>query len=257
MAVRTLDQILSELSSTYEPQLANVRRQQELIPQQIAEEEKGLGAKQEQAFGDIVSGARRRGLGFSGIPLAEQAKYTSTEFLPALARLKQQGRQQAMSLEDAILGITERRNTLAQQLQQQDYSRDFQERQMAEQRRQFDENLRAQQQQSARAAASAFSPTLSQARPSQPSAVQKAFYSLKDPRNPGSGFNFTDAQGKPISALRYSQLSGVPFTQLVRKMADAGDAGARSILPFARDTGFVGTGVGNQGVQNLIRAFGW
>lgn len=128
MAARSLEQILGELGSIYDPQLANVRQRQALIPQQVAEEEKGLQAKQEQAFGDILGGARRRGLGFSGIPLSEQARYTSTEFLPALARLKQQGREQAMTLEDAILGIQERRNTLGQQLRQQDVDNDYRER---------------------------------------------------------------------------------------------------------------------------------
>lgn len=160
MTPRTLDQIIAELNPTYDPQINNLRQRQSLIPQQIQEEEKGLQARQENAFSDIVSGARRRGLGFSGIPLGEQAKYTSTEFLPALARLRQTGREQAISLEDAILGITERRNTLAQQLRQQEVSQ-------AEQIRQFNENLALQREQmaaqerAARAsAASSFSPSL-------------------------------------------------------------------------------------------------
>src|SRR5688500_7318807 len=110
MAVRSLEQILSELGTVYAPQEQNLRTRQSLIPGQIAEEEKGLQAKQEQSFGEILGGARRRGLGFSGIPLQEQAKYTSTEFLPALARLKQSGRQEALTLEDALLGISERKN---------------------------------------------------------------------------------------------------------------------------------------------------
>lgn len=150
MPVRTLDQILAELSSAYDPQIANIRKRQELIPQQVAAEEQGLGAQQTQAFDQILGGARRRGLGFSGIPLAEQAQYSATQYMPALARLRQSSRDQAMSLEDAILGVNERRNTQAQQLQQSDYARDFQERQFAEQQRQFNEQQAAQQ----RAAAS-------------------------------------------------------------------------------------------------------
>jgi hypothetical protein len=136
MQPRTLDAILAELGSTYEPQIAQLRQRQALIPGQIAEEEKGLQAKQTQSFDDILGGARRRGLGFSGIPLSEQARYTSTEFLPAMARLRQSGREQAMSLEDAILGINERRNVTAQQMRQQELDR-------AEQARQFDASQRA------------------------------------------------------------------------------------------------------------------
>lgn len=163
MAVRSLQQILGELGSVYEPQVEQYRQRQALIPGQIAEEEKGLQAKQENAFGEILGGARRRGLGFSGIPLSEQAKYTSTEFLPALARLKQSGREQAMSLEDAILGIQERRNQAGQQIYQSEISQDLAERQFQESIRQFNEQMRAQAEERARQAAaaraSAYSPT--------------------------------------------------------------------------------------------------
>ena len=116
MASRTLNQILKELSPTFKPQVESLQQRANLIPGQIKSEEQGLQAKQEQAFGDILGGARRRGLGFSGIPLGEQAKYTSTEFLPALARLRQSGRQEAMSLQDAILGVKERQGTLARDI---------------------------------------------------------------------------------------------------------------------------------------------
>lgn len=39
----------------------------------------------------------------------------------------------------------------------------------------------------------------------------------------GSGFNFTNAQGQPISAATYSQLSGVPLGTLLQQMAQKGD----------------------------------
>lgn len=153
MATRTLDQVLASLDSVYNPQIEQIRQRQNLIPGQVAEEEKGLQAKQEQAFGDILGGARRRGLGFSGIPLSEQARYTSTEFLPAIARLRQQSKEQAMGLEDAILGIQERRNTFGNQLYQQEVSQDFAERQFQESVRQFNEQMAAQARERAAAAA--------------------------------------------------------------------------------------------------------
>lgn len=156
MAVKSLDQVLSELQGTYQPQIDTLRQRQSAIPGQIQTQEQGLQAKQTQAFGDILNGARQRGLGFSGIPLGEQAKYTSTEFLPALARLRQSGQEQATSLEDAINGVLERRNTLAQSLVGQSYQQDLAERQFAEQQRQFNESLAQQR----RASAAAASPTL-------------------------------------------------------------------------------------------------
>lgn len=148
MAVRTLEQIISELSSVYNPQIESVRQQQALIPQQIQDDEKQLTARQGQAFDQILGGARQRGLGFSGIPLAEQAKYTSTEFLPALARSRQEGRKQTLALEDAILGIYERRNSTANQLRQFETQQDMAEREFAEGTRRWnlsrDDQLRQQ-----------------------------------------------------------------------------------------------------------------
>lgn len=252
MAVRTLDQILSELGSTYNPQIDSIRARQNLIPGQVAEEEKGLQAKQEQAFGDILGGARRRGLGFSGIPLGEQARYTSTEFLPALARLKSQGREQAMNLEDAILGIQERRNTLAQQLRQAEIDREEGIRQKELDRQNELEKARFS------SGGGSYSPGVgaylgSGGNQSAPS--QKAFYSLKDARNPNAGFAFKDINGKDISALQYSKLTGTPFNELVRRMAEAGDQGARQVSQFATKTGVAQ--VFNPQYANLVRAFTW
>ena len=157
---RTLDQILSELRPTFDPQVQSLQERAGLIPQQIEAEEKGLQAKQTQAFGDILGGARRRGLGFSGIPLGEQAQYTASEFLPAMARLRQSGQERTMSLQDAILGINERRDTLAQQIRQREVDMDFQ-RQQAEAQRAFEAQQAELNRRAQRAAAgSAFSPSL-------------------------------------------------------------------------------------------------
>ena len=140
--VRTLDQIMAELGTVYDPQVNSIRQRQSLIPEQVKQEEQGLEAKQQTAFGNILDSARRRGTGvaFGGIPLGEQAKYTATEFLPALARLKQSGREQAMTLEDAILGIQERRQNQAMGVRQYEQQRldayDSEQRQLAESRRQ-------------------------------------------------------------------------------------------------------------------------
>lgn len=154
MQPRTLDQVLSSLSSVYDPQVASVRQRQAEIPNQVAAEEKGLQAKQTSAFDEIVGGARRRGIGFSGIPIGEQAKYNATEYMPALARLRQGAREQALSLEDAILGINERRRTQGQSIYEN-------ERNYAEQQRQFNASLAEQRRQAAAAAkaASSFSPS--------------------------------------------------------------------------------------------------
>lgn len=158
MAVRTIDQILRELKSTYNPQVESIRTRQSLIPQQVQEEEKGLRAQEQDYYDNTIMGdARRRGIGFGGIPLGERARYGATQFLPALARNQAQGREQAMSLEDALLGVYERRNTLAQQMRQGDVDTDYKNRVLREETRRFNEQMAEQRRQAeaSRRAASA------------------------------------------------------------------------------------------------------
>lgn len=216
MQPRSLQQVLSELDSVYTPQVESIRQRQAAIPGQLQAEEQGLQAKQQTAFGDILNGARRRGTGvaFGGIPLGEQAKYTATEYMPALARLRQSGREQAMSLEDAILGINERKYGQAQNI----YS---QEQQMAEQRRQFDAQMAESRRQAAASAASSFAPSLGGNQPQSSGAG--ASYGFKNGKDGSAGFFFMDALGQPISAAKYSSLTGIPMNQLLAKMGSAGD----------------------------------
>jgi len=134
MAARTLEQIISELSPSYAKQTQSLQDRANLIPGQIQSETAGLEAKQTNAFEQILGGARRRGLGFSGIPLGEQAKYTATDFLPAVARLRQSGVEQATSLQDAINNVNLQRDTFGQQIFQQEQDRAAQERQAAQAR---------------------------------------------------------------------------------------------------------------------------
>lgn len=231
---RSLDQIVAELDTTYKPQIQSIESRRALIDPQIAEEEKGLGAKQTQAFEDILGGARRRGLGFSGIPLSEQAKYTSTEYLPALARLRQQGNEQKLSLQDAILGIRERRDTLAQQLRQQEQDRE-------EQQRQFNLNYQLQkEQQAAQERASrassgggGFSPSYGGGGGGVP-APKASVQRRKD-----GGFNFQDANGRPLSAAGYAAATGQDVRAVLKMMGQAGDKYAGEVYNQLRlDVGF-------------------
>lgn len=123
---RTLDQILGELGSAYDPQIANIKKRQSLIPQGVKADIDQAKAQKTEAFDEILGGARRRGLGFSGIPLGEQARYASTVFAPEVLRARARGSEQALSLEDAILGINERRQSQAQSIYQTERDRQFQ-----------------------------------------------------------------------------------------------------------------------------------
>lgn len=245
MQPRTLQQVLGELDSTYQPQIDTLRQRQTALPGQLQADEQGLAAKQESAFGDIVNGARRRGLGFSGIPLGEQAKYSATEYMPALARLRQSGHEQALSLEDAINGVYERRNTMGQQIYQN-------EQNQFEQRRQFDANLALQKQQMAAqqaAAGGGFSPSLGMPanNPRSATASQRA----------DKGFNFTGPNGQAISAAAYAAVNGIPFRTLLAQMAKAGDKGAQQALGFVGDDFGYDPGKINRSNQNIYNALVW
>lgn len=250
MQPRSLQQVLSELDSVYTPQVDSLRKRQSAIPGQLQAEEQGLAAKQETAFGDIVNGARRRGLGFSGIPLGEQARYTADNYLPALARLRQQGKEQAMSLEDAILGINERRQAQGQNIYQ------F-EQQAAEQRRQFDEQMRMQREQASRAsaAASSFAPSLGLG-PSVGGGGGSGASFVE--QRADKGFNFRDQSGAPISAAAYAAATGTPFRTLLQRMAEAGDQGAARALGFVgNDFGYDPRKVVDQATAGLYNNLTW
>ena len=230
---RTLDQIIKELDPTFSGQRKTLNDRANLIPGQIKSEEAGLEAKQGQAFNRILGGARDRGLGASGIPMGEQAQYTATEFLPAIARLRQSGREQAMSLQDAILGINERRDTLGQQIFQTEQDRAAQARQA------------------------------SQARAAQAQATFGAFNSLglggqggeqtptlpKPQRTKNGGFNFFDAFGEPVNAAEYVALNNeaggqLGYRELLARMAKEGDQNAAIALRYVGDDGRFGNAPG-------------
>lgn len=108
---QNIDDIIKELDAGYNPQRQSINNRLAQLPGQAEAEIGGLKAQQETSFNDITDGARSRGIGFSGIPIAEQAKYTANSFLPAVARVRQSQNEVSSSLTDAMNGInTEQRN---------------------------------------------------------------------------------------------------------------------------------------------------
>lgn len=160
MAVRTLDQIIGELGSVYNPQIQTIQQQKALVGQGVEADITQAKAEQGQAYEDILGGARRRGLGFSGIPLGEQAKYASTVFAPQVLRARQQGRQQELSLTDALNQIYEKRRQYADTLRSGDIAQDQWNQTFAFEKEKWAETLRQQaadRAAAARAAASGYS----------------------------------------------------------------------------------------------------
>lgn len=141
MATRSVEQIQRELAKTDAPAESLLKKQIAAIPGSLKAEEDGLRAKQAEAFNKILGGAKSRGLKFSGIPLAEQARFTSTEFLPAMARLRQSGQDQRFTLQGALADIVRQRGLSAQGLFQQEQDRAAADRRAAAARAaQFDTN---------------------------------------------------------------------------------------------------------------------
>jgi hypothetical protein len=225
-SARSLDQIIQELNGTYQPQINSIEQRRAALPGQLQAEEAGLQAKQGKAYEDILLGARRRGVAAGGIPLGEQAKYSATEYMPALARLRTSGQEQSRSLDDAINQIYEKRNSFGHQLKQN-------EDQLFEGRRQFDVNMAHQREQeqnrlreAARQSAASFAvPNFTP--PSTPQKPEAPLVSANKRQN--GGYNFTDQAGKPISAAKFAQVSGQPIGSVLYTMGQNGDKYAQQL----------------------------
>ena len=209
---QTLDQIIKSLDASYNPSRKLINQQIAALPGQENADISGLNATKDQAFNDITNGARDRGMGFSGIPLSEQATYTASNFLPAVAKTKQAYTNQKTSLLDSLnnLGIDQRKTALGTQQQQQQL--DFQREQLAAQQR-------AQAKQDALMSSLYGGGGGSAAAPVTPAAMMI--------KRPNGGFNFSDSTGKAISAASYASMNKVPIGTLLHQMASQGDTYAK------------------------------
>lgn len=155
---RSLDQILAELEPGYAGSRKIAQTQLDALPGQFEADLTGMKAQQDEAFTGIVDSARRRGLGFSGIPVGEQAKYNATQFMPAVAKLKGDQLSRRMSLEEVLNSLDREKRGAAMNLQQTELTRDEQSRQFNESQA-FERQKLAEAQRSSAAAAAR--PTLS------------------------------------------------------------------------------------------------
>jgi hypothetical protein len=114
MQPRTIEQILAESEKYYSPLLESIQKRKATIPGMIQSDIAAADAAQTQAYENILTGAQRRGLGFSGIPLGEQAKYASTVYAPAILAAKAKGTEYGLTLDDAINQIYANRYANAQ-----------------------------------------------------------------------------------------------------------------------------------------------
>lgn len=217
----SFSKILAEVQSKSNPQRQSILKQISSIPEQQKAQESSLVAMKDQAYDDILSGARQRGLGFSGIPLGEQAEYNATQFAPAVANLKSGFNERRSGLEQALAGIGQNNYMTARDI----YDRD---RQFEEQRRQFNEQLAAQR--SATASSSSGADYLAALLGN--TKQQAAGPSVKT-NSPGS-FTFLSAAGKPITAGQYAKATNNDIRDVLYEIGSQGDKSAAGYYNILR-----------------------
>lgn len=247
---RSLDAILSELNARSDPQRQTILNQISAIPQAQQAEEAGLQAKLSGAFDDILSGARQRGLGFSGIPLAEQSKYAATDYAPAVARVRQSFGDRKASLEDSLNSLGSQNYQNAYGIYNSELDNEYRNAQLAEQRRQFDLGYALDQRKLAQSGGSGgFSLS---GGGGQQAAAQRPAATIA--RKSDGGFAFSNAQGQPISAFSYAKQTGTDIRDVLQQMGSQGDKYAATVYnQLASDPFF---GKGNQTYdQKIFKAY--
>lgn len=141
---RSVDQIIGELNSVYNPQIEQVNKQLAELPAYYQAQTEGLNVAKDNAFRDITGAASARGIVYSGMPIQEQTRYTGEKYLPALAQLQQQKNEKTYGFQSQLTDIYGKRLSQAQALQQQELDREEQARQFELKRQ--DEERRYQQQ---------------------------------------------------------------------------------------------------------------
>lgn len=121
---RALSDILKELDNVYNPQREVYNKQITLLPDQQLQEEKGLEASKRDAFDQITTQANRRGLYYSGIPVAEEQRYTGQNYLPAVANMRNNYSTRRFNLRDALAKITQDQYLKGQDIYQSELNRD-------------------------------------------------------------------------------------------------------------------------------------
>lgn len=229
---KTIEQAQAELEPLFATDRGLLNQQLASLPGQAEAEIQGLDARMNRAYGKILEGARARGVGFSGMPLSEQAEYNATEYAPAVARVKQSQIDRQTGIVGTLNSLARDQRTQAQGIVDNDLAREFQERQFQEQIRQFNQQQALARQQAAASQSPSAGSYLSALTGggSGSSSQSAGSYGFRNGQNGASGFFFQDSRGNAISAAKYAQLTGTNMLQLIQKMASSGDRGAAAIL---------------------------
>lgn len=132
---QAIDEILKELDAGYNPSRDLINKRLAAVPGEAEAQIAGLDAKKTAAFDSITAGARNRGMGFSGIPLEEQAKYSATDYMPAVASVRKSQNEVTNNLTDALNNINLDQRKTAYQIRDNQVAQDIAREQQAAQER--------------------------------------------------------------------------------------------------------------------------
>lgn len=230
-----LGSIMQSLDAGYNPQRQLINDQIGQLPSQAASQTAGLQAQQNTAFDSITRGAQDRGMGFSGIPLQEQARYTSDNYLPAVAKVQESQNNAKTSLTDALNNVNQQQRTQAYGMQNDQLNRE-------QQQAQFDASQAAAER--ARAASRAdnagfdFGSLLGDQTAATPDSTAGAAtgHAVATQRGDG-GFNYNDPNGRGINAAEYAKLTGQNIRDVLSQSAQHGDKGSIAALKFIGNDG--------------------
>ena len=152
-----LQQEYAALGSVFDPQEQLIQQQMSQLPGQAQAQRSALEQAKVNAFRDITSQARGRGVYFSGFRPEEEARYTGATFLPALAEVEGRQLQQQTALQQALLGVRQERQKQATATLQDILNREQQERQFR-----IEQEARAREAAASRAASTPQLPTTQQ-----------------------------------------------------------------------------------------------
>ena len=128
-----LQDIINSLNSVYDPQKQLINQQMQAIPGQFQAQQAGLDQQKTNAFNGIDSNANARGVLYSGAPIAEQQRYLGTDYLPAVANLKNQQQNQTFGLQNQYNALGQAQNQQAQGVVNTQLDREQQDRQFQQQ----------------------------------------------------------------------------------------------------------------------------
>lgn len=127
---RDIADILKELDAGYDPGRKLIQAKLNEAPALFDAQNAGLKAQEQDYFDNtIMAGARNRGMGFSGIPEGERARYGASTYMPAVAKLKSSQNDYTFGMIDALNGINLDQRTKAQEIRQQELTREQQQAQ--------------------------------------------------------------------------------------------------------------------------------